>query len=205
MTDLAALSIAPTDTAKPEKVKGKRTMTVTPKLWAAAAANARKGAAISAARRGVTLWQKCAMVMQPGVWYLSREVWAPIPSAKGVTRSRVSRALRLMAQYGHAVREPLPGYEHESPKPKWYPGANGGGYVIRSPRWRYRITEQGLELAEVGRQRIAEGRPDCLYSGKWSGGRRKGATKANGYRVPKLAGEQGGKPVPASERGAAAK
>lgn len=176
MIDLAALSIAPRDTAKPEAPKGRRggARKMSPEAREKVAAHARAMGLAAAARRGVTLWQKCAMVMAPGRWYLAREVWSEIPSAKGVTRSRVSQSLATMAKYGHTVRKEIPGYKPEDGKPRRIEADGGRSYIARKPRWMYLITPQGLELAEEGRRRRAEGRPDCLYSGAAKVGRPKG-------------------------------
>lgn len=189
MIDLAALSIAPRDTAKPGAPKrgrgGKRVLSE--ETRAKYAANGRRGMAKALAARGVTLWQKCAMVMEPDRWYLAREVWAEIPSAKGVTRSRVSRALAHMVKYGHTVRKEIPGYKPEDGIPRRIKADGGRSYIARKPRWMYRITPQGLELAEEGRRRRAEGRPDCLYSGPAKVGRPKGPEKPKKPPVAKLA------------------
>lgn len=159
MTDFAALSIAPTDSAGKKPPKPKRAGRVykprcsLEERRAKAIANGMAGLRLAWAKRGVTRWHKIAMAMPEGEWLLSRDVWARLPGERGLARQAVAAVLVKMAVAGDVERKPLPGrapaglYRVEMP--------DGRVFFSASPQWLYRITPKGLEKAEEGRQRQA--------------------------------------------------
>ncbi len=161
MTDFAALSIAPTDSAGKKPPKPKRAGRVykprcsLEERRAKAIANGMAGLRLAWAKRGVTRWHKIAMVMPEGEWLLSRDVWARLPGQqRGLSRKAVAAVLGRMAESGEVERKPLPG---RAPAGLYRVGMpDGRVFFIASPQWLYRITPKGLEKAEEGRQRQAE-------------------------------------------------
>lgn len=95
------------------------------------------------AARGVTMWHRIAMAMQPGEWCAVPDVWKRIPN---VRKPVISDRMALMCKSGILERHEIPGW---APR-RTVNAASGKEMWWKPAKWLYRLTPKGEGYARTG-------------------------------------------------------